>query len=331
MPQARGMNADAQRSQAALFLRALFERKPTTTVVMIMQAPHWSEAKAFRSWPPAVEMSFGQPDVYVGCCALKRKPGKGARGGASEAAFMPGCWIDVDINGSPDGHGGVVTGHAPSQDAAIKTLGQLAKPTFVVSSGYGFQPWYLLDEPLVLIDAGVQRRAKRIVYGLQRRLEHDAGWKVDNTADLARVLRLPGTTNSKGEQPVDVSIVYSGGPRYQLAELEQLGAGFTDDDDTGNGWKPAKSAGDWVNIISAGADSGERHERIWQLAGYLLRREIDPEVALELVQAWNVARIRPPYDEANVKRLFDGIVRLEVKRRREARVDYHALKAGVPA
>ena len=121
----------------------------------------------------AVEMSFGKPDVYVGCCALKRKPGKGARGGEAEAAFLPGAWIDVDINGSPDGHGGLVTGHAPSRDAAITALGRLTKPTLVVNSGYGLQPWYLLTEPLVLRDAGVQRRAKRIVYGLQRRLEHD--------------------------------------------------------------------------------------------------------------------------------------------------------------
>ena len=326
------MNADVQRNQCGMFLKALFQGKPSGTVVMVMQAPRWSEAKAFLSWAPAVEMSFGKPDVYVGCCAQKRKPGRGARGGEAEAAFLPGAWIDVDINGSPDGHGGLVTGHAPSRDAAITALGALAKPTLVVNSGYGLQPWYLLAEPLVLRDAGVQRRAKRIVYGLQRRLAHDAGWKVDNTADLARVLRLPGTTNTKGEQPVAVSVVYSAGPRYPLSELEQLGAGFAlEEDDAGNGYKPARASGDWAALIRDGVDSGDRHERIWQLAGYLLRRELDPEVALELVQAFNLARVRPPYDEANVRRLFDGIVRLEVKRRRENGTNHHALQGGIPA
>jgi hypothetical protein len=326
------MTVHAQRNQCGLFLKALFDRKPSGTVVMVMQAPRWSEAKAFLAWPPAVELSFGQPDVYFGCCALRRKPGKGSRGGEAEAAFLPGCWIDVDIDGSPDGHGGGVTGHAPSQHAAIKALGRLAKPTFVISSGYGFQPWYLLDQPFVLTDAGMQRRAKRIVYGLQRRLEHDAGWKVDKTADLARVLRLPGTTNTKGEQPVDVSIVYSGGPHHRLEDLERLGAEFAADADTGDGRKPARPAGDWARLIRDGVDSGERHERIWQLAGYLLRREIDPVVALEIVQAFNLARVRPPYDEANVKRLFDGIVRREVKRRREASAErFHALRGGSPS
>jgi hypothetical protein len=324
------MTVDAQRNQCGLFLKALFDGKPGSTVVMIMQAPRWSEAKAFLAWPPAIEACFSQADVYVGCCALKRQPGKGSRGGESEAAFLPGAWIDVDINGSPDGRGGRVMGHAPSQDAAIKSIKTLAKPTLAVSSGYGLHIWYLLAEQFALADAGAQRRAKRIVHGIQRRLEHEAGWKVDNTADLARVLRVPGTMNTKGDTPVDVHIVYSGGPRYQLEQLEQLGAEHAGDADTGP--KPGRSSGDWAEIIAAGADIGERHEAIWRLAGYLLRREIDPVVALELVQAFNLARVRPPYDEANVKRLFDGIVRREIKRRREASAKrVHALRGGSPA
>jgi hypothetical protein len=188
----------------------------------------------------------------------------------------------------------------------------------------------VLREPLVLRDAGVQGQARRIVYGIQRRLAHDAGWKVDNTADLARVLRLPGTTNTKGEEPVDVRIVHSGGPRYQLAGLEQLGADFAGDGDAepAGVWKPARPAGEWAQTVRAGADSGERHELIWKLSGYLLRKEIDPAVALELVQAFNVARVRPPYDEANVRRLFDGIVRLEIERRHRAQASVHTLWRG---
>jgi hypothetical protein len=326
------MSTDARRNQAALFLKELFGDKPAWAVVMVMQAPRWHEAKAFRSWQPVVEMSYGRPDVYVGCCPLKREPGKGARGRESEAALMPAAWSDIDINGSPDGHGGVVTGHAPSRDAAMEAVEKLVRPTLVVCSGFGLQPWWLLDEPLLLRDAGVQRRAKRIVHGLQRRLEHDAGWKVDNTADLSRVLRLPGTTSTKGPEPVDVFIVSSGGPRYSLVELERLGADFAGDTDGRDGHQHARPASEWVRIIREGADSGERHERIWQLAGHLLRREVDPDVALELVQVFNTARLRPPYDEANVKRLFDGILRLEIERRcTSLGAPWHTLRGGAPA
>jgi hypothetical protein len=318
-----GLTPDAQRNQCGWFLKALFDRKPTSTVVMVMQAPRWSEAKAFLSWPPVVEAGFGRPDVYVGCCALHRPPGKGRRGGESEAVLLPAAWADVDVNGGPDGR----TGYAPSMEAALDAVSTLAPPTMTVGSGYGIQSWWVLNEPLVMTDAGIQRRAKRIVHGVQRRLAHNSGFKVDNTADLARVLRLPGTLNAKGDTPVDVSIVQSGGPLYSLGALEELGAEFADDEPE---HRTERTPGDWLDLIGGSVETGERHEAIWKLAGYLLRKGLDPEVALELVQTFNEARVRPPYPPARVRTLFDGIVRLELKRRQDAGGDYHALRGGTP-
>ena len=112
------------------------------------------------------------------------------------------------------------------------------------------------------------------------------------------MLRLPGALNTK--KPARSSC-HSSTPAARATRsqsLEQLGAGFApEEEDTGNGYRPARPSGDWARLIRDGAASGDRHERNWQLAGYLLRREIDPEVALELVQAFNLARVRPPYDE----------------------------------
>jgi hypothetical protein len=159
-------DATAQRYQARAFLKALFEYKPATAVVMVMRDGHWSKADAYLSWPPIVER-FGGADVYVGCCALARKPGKGSRGKASEAGFLPGAWADVDINGSPiRGSDKVVAGHAPSLEAAIRAIVALAPPALVVHSGYGVQPRWLIEHGLVLRDAGLQRRAERCVPGL---------------------------------------------------------------------------------------------------------------------------------------------------------------------
>lgn len=152
---------------------------------------------------------------------------------------------------------------------------------------------------------------------MRRRLAADAGWKVDSTGDLARVLRLPGTMNTKADPAVPVRLAPTTGPRYTFEQLEQIAG---DHLEQANGKPEPRPAEEYAALVRDGVDVGERHERIWQLAGYLLRRDIDPEVALELVQAFNVARIRPPYNDAHVERLFDGIVRLEVKRRREAGV-----------
>lgn len=321
--------ADAQRYQAHTFLRALFEHKPVSTVVMVMRDGEWAKANPYLSWTPVVEM-FGRGDVYVGCCALVRKPVRGSRGKASEAGFLPGAWADVDIDGSPvRGSDRTVTGHAPSLEAALQAIVAVAPPTLTVHSGYGVQPWWLINHGVVLRDAGMQRRAERCVQGLQRRLAADAGWKVDSTGDLARVLRLPGTMNTKADPPVPVRLAQTTGPRYTLEELEKLAGDHlqTSDDEA----PVPRPAGEWAQEIRDGVDTGDRHEQIWKLAGYLLRREIDPEVALELVQAFNLARVRPPYDEAKVQKLFDGIVRLEVDRRRSAGVNYHALRGGIPA
>ena len=307
------MTADAQRYQAHTFLKALFAYKPASTVVMVMQEGRWERPDAYHSWQPVVEQ-FGRADVYVGCCALVREPGRGSRGKESEAGFFPGAWADVDINGSPiRGSDQVVAGHAPSLEAASRAIVTLAPPTLVVHSGYGLQAWWLVEQGVKLLDAGMQRRAKRCVQGLQRRLSHDAGWKVDATGDLARVLRLPGTVNTKSGTGVPVRLSSRVGPRYTLEDLEKLAGDQLEQAD-----KPvaARPVGEWVQLIRDGdinpAEGAGRHDQVWRLAGYLLRREIDPEIALELVQAFNLARLKPPYDEERVKRLFDGVVRLEV-------------------
>jgi hypothetical protein len=52
-----------------------------------------------------------------------------------------------------------------------------------------------------------------------------------------------------------------------------------------------------------------------RLAGYLLRRRIDPVVALEMLISWNATRCRPPLDEAEVAGIVDSIAGRELKRR----------------
>jgi hypothetical protein len=47
----------------------------------------------------------------------------------------------------------------------------------------------------------------------------------------------------------------------------------------------------------------------------LLRRHVDPLVALEFLTAWNAARCHPPLDTAEVARIVDSIAGRELKRR----------------
>lgn len=78
---------------------------------------------------------------------------------------------------------------------------------------------------------------------------------------------------------------------------------------------PAAAAAppDWARLaspIEAYADAAAA-----RVCGHLLRRYVDPSLAAGLLYAWNRAYARPALDEADLRRLFERIHRLELERR----------------
>jgi hypothetical protein len=80
-----------------------------------------------------------------------------------------------------------------------------------------------------------------------------------------------------------------------------------DTDTAGNG------AARWREL-ARGASEGARNDSATRLAGYLLRRGVDPIVALELLQGWNM-RDSPPLSESEIARTLDSICAKEARRR----------------
>jgi hypothetical protein len=72
----------------------------------------------------------------------------------------------------------------------------------------------------------------------------------------------------------------------------------------------------WRDMVRAGIGEGRRNDGISRLVGHLLQRRVDPEIALELVLAFNDARCRPPLKCAEVVAVVDSIAALELKRRK---------------
>ncbi len=66
----------------------------------------------------------------------------------------------------------------------------------------------------------------------------------------------------------------------------------------------------WRRLVRGGAAQGERNNRIASLAGHLLRHGLDPELVAELLLTWNLARCRPPLDDAEVISTIESIGRL---------------------
>ena len=86
--------------------------------------------------------------------------------------------------------------------------------------------------------------------------------------------------------------------------------------------QPATGAGrapsEWRQLVAEGVGNGGRNAAVTRLSGHLLRRYVDPEVTHQLLQAWNMARCRPPLDPEEVTKTFASIARKELKRREAA-------------
>jgi hypothetical protein len=83
----------------------------------------------------------------------------------------------------------------------------------------------------------------------------------------------------------------------------------------GTGAAPATPPAEWRDLVLAGVGEGQRNHSVTRLAGYLLRRHVDPVMALEFLTLWNATRCQPPLEAAEVARIMDSVAGRELKRR----------------
>ena len=222
------------RAEVADWLRLLYGRCPAGAVLaasmVVRTGPKAGRlrARAFRTvadlerLADEVATTAERHDLYVGCCPLARQPAKG-RGTAADVAYLPALWADLDVAGP--GHSPPADGLPlpPTRADALDAVATLPPPSVVIDSGGGLQGWWLLDEPLA-IDDGNRDEVAELSAGWGRALVVAGaakGWHVDDVADLARILRPPGTVNRKpGRAPAPVFIV----PGEGCADLYDLGA-----------------------------------------------------------------------------------------------------------
>ncbi|WP_256790143.1 hypothetical protein [Frankia sp. AvcI1] len=165
-------------------------------------------------------------DVYIGIHPLRHIPpptpdGRPRRGGKIDVLAVAAVAADLDVEG-PNHAKTTDTGLPlpPTREEALRVLAPFPPATCLVWSGGGWQVWWLLHR---LAHLGIVE-GERITRGwvdLLRAHAAELGYHVDQTGDLARVLRLPGTVNFKSSDRPLVHIVETG-PRYNLDELAQL-------------------------------------------------------------------------------------------------------------
>jgi hypothetical protein len=221
-------------NQARQFFDLLFAAKEPSEYICI-----WTLADKRSAWfkdlgeAADYVSAHRDQDVYVGVGLSPKDHGPNQRLKIEGAERLPsslvGLWADIDILNPTHGKQNL----PPDEASARSILFANIPPTVIVRSGGGLQAWWLFKEPFEIAGPDDVDRATALAKRWNRALRAQAaakGWDLDQVGDLARVLRVPATTNCKlPGTPRPVTIAEFNDRRYNASDLEEyldlIGAG----------------------------------------------------------------------------------------------------------
>lgn len=159
-------------------------------------------------------------DVYIAVSVAAMPPPKAHRHSrrieSANSAGLMALWLDIDYT-SPDAH--KKWNLPPDEKAATELVEALGpEPSMVVHSGHGLQAWWLFERFWAFENETERVAAATLAQRWNNTLRVRAAerqFTVDSVFDLARVMRVPGTTNHKGATPVPVRLLRSSPVRYK--------------------------------------------------------------------------------------------------------------------
>ena len=184
-------------------------------------------------------------DVYFGICLRSTR-----RGNKEAVKFVWALWADLD---SKDFEGG--------KEEALQRLKSFPiSPSIIVGSGNGFHPYWLFREPVTIEQSHDIVRVETHLKGLAKALGADS-----SSAELARVLRLPGTFNHKQpDNPKKVEIlVFEEDRRCNLSDFDGV---LTIDNLTAI---CQDNPSGWIGETLTGLKEGNRNAGFAKLSGRL--------------------------------------------------------------
>jgi hypothetical protein len=214
----------------------------------------------------------GKVDVYFGAATRLHKSVTGTKADVQE---IPGLWADCDT---------------PESVAALRTFP--LRPTLEVESSPGrVHAWWLFKEPTSIDGPDTVARIEGALRGIVDRLGSDPA-----VAEIARIMRMPGTKNVKRGQPC--RLLHSDGPRCDLADFLELGIFQEHAGGRGNGHGPAERLD--TAAVLAGVPEGERDNALFRLACKLRGADV-PQEAAERLALEAAAACNPPFPAESAK------------------------------
>jgi hypothetical protein len=220
--------ADARR-----FLEALFGRKPDDLYLLFWTLPE-KESRWFRDVEGAIRCAglLSDHDLYVGIGLAGRDYGPKQRCLSTEIAGIVGMCADLDLRSAA--HPKPTLPETAEQ--ALSILPPEFPPSFVILTGNGLQVWWLFREPYVFHGDDGRQAATTLANRWHTLLRDNAsrhGWTYDRLSDLARVLRVPGSTNCKDPSNLKPVVIHSQTDRrYNPSEFAEYldGLAIANDD-----------------------------------------------------------------------------------------------------
>jgi putative DNA primase/helicase len=183
----------------------------------------WSKTTKSTTWlsisdlqaiaDQSIAMSASE-DMFYGM-GLASKPSDG-RVTADEVVVLPCLWVDIDLRDER---------HSDAPETILDALkfvdGLPFEPSIIVKSGRGLHVYLVLREPFIIESAEDRKQLKEISAGFQKYVRDRAGFKIDATHDISRILRLPGTINHKYDVPETVEVIASSTARYNLSDFAE--------------------------------------------------------------------------------------------------------------
>jgi len=271
------------------FLNQLWQEKPEDQFILIWTLPG-KHSRWFTSIPAAGEYVAGisgTKDVYVGVGLSAKDYGPTRRCVSDEIMAITGMTGDFDF--LSEAHKGKPLPQTIEQ--ALSLLPQAMPPTVILATGNGLQAWWLLKEPYVFESNGDRRKLARVMtrwHNMLRLNSAARGWTYERLADLARVLRVPGTKNLKDPaNPKDVTVLSTTDRRYNLSDFTEFmdAAGIPDpaaEERSAREWK--EQFGDKPIAIRPGQIPQDLLEE------WMDPTKSDPVVAIRFSNTWHRRR-----------------------------------------
>ena len=207
------------------FLRAMFSDIPEGYFFNI-----WTLSNKTTSWFQSADTAANYvknrtagKDIYFGIGLTKTPTAANKRGTKENVHGIVGVHFDIDVDDA-EGH---KKKNLPQTYNDVADLLQDfgPQPSVYVYSGGGAQVYYLFKEPWLFENDTDRQEAETFIRRCHETMKQCAqkhGWTIDSVFDVTRVMRLPGTLNTKYDPPREARAEYLNGPRYNPEDLEEF-------------------------------------------------------------------------------------------------------------